>query len=202
MVRNEGPSSASMGERSARHGEERANRAVDRAAAPRVREAGAGDVATVVGLVNAAYVVEALLVRGERIDAAGVDEHRRRGLFLLLEQDLADRGGASAGAAWSALGCVYVQPRGQAGYLGLLSVLPDRQGEGLGDLLLRAGEERLSAAGCREVEILVVSERAELFPWYEKRGYARTGRTLPFGAPDRLLQPCHFVEMRKVLRAR
>jgi GNAT superfamily N-acetyltransferase len=165
-----------------------------------VREAADGDGAALVDLINAAYVVEASLVRGARIDEAGVREYRRHGAFLVAEdQPAASLGGTPATPPWLP-GCVYVEPRGVQGYLGLLSVQPERQGAGLGDRLLRAGEARLLAAGCGEVEILVISERGELFPWYERRGYRRSG-TRPFTDAARLLRPCHFVVMRKELAA-
>jgi ribosomal protein S18 acetylase RimI-like enzyme len=163
----------------------------------RLRDAGPGDDAGLVALINAAYVVEAAFVRGERIDETAVADHRRRGTFLVAEEGSTEQIAAADGRSALAA-CVFVEPRGRSGYLGLLSVAPELQGSGQGDALLRAGEERLRAAGCGEVEILVVSERHELFPWYEKRGYRRTGER-PFTDVERLLRPCHFVVMRKTL---
>lgn len=166
----------------------------------RLRLAAANDVTALAALIQAAYVVEAELVRGKRIDEAGVADYQRRGTFLLAEQVEARPHAPRAGesSASSLAGCVFVEPRGRSGYLGLLSVEPALQGAGLGEALLEAAEAHLGESGCAEVEILVVSERAELFPWYEKRGYRRTG-TRPFSDPAKLLRLCHFVEMRKPL---
>jgi GNAT superfamily N-acetyltransferase len=165
-----------------------------------VREAAGSDVVALVDLINAAYVVEASLVRGERIEAGGVGDYLRGGKFLVADEtSAASRGGEPAASRWLP-GCVYVEPRDVCGYLGLLSVQPALQNAGLGDRLLRSGEAWLLAAGCAEVEILVMSERSELFPWYHRRGYRRSG-TRPFADTARLLRPCHFVVMRKKLAA-
>jgi GNAT superfamily N-acetyltransferase len=165
-----------------------------------LRDAGASDAAALVALIRAAYRVEAEIVRGQRIDDAGVADHRRRGTFLLAEEigdgPLAER--TAHAPTLRLAGCVFVEPRGRSGYLGLLSVEPALQGFGLGEALLEAAETRLFESGCAEVEILVLSERVELFPWYERRGYRRTG-TRPFSDVGKLLRPCHFVELRKPL---
>lgn len=155
-----------------------------------VRAAGPADVAAIAALVNEAYGVEAFFVRGPRIDEADVRHHLETGGFLLADE--------TRGLA----GCVYVELRGARGYFGLLSVAPSRQGRGLGRRLVAAAEERLRAAGCREVEILVVSLRTELLSFYGGLGYVDAG-TAPFpeSERERLLRPCHFVVMRKALAA-
>jgi GNAT superfamily N-acetyltransferase len=158
-----------------------------------LRSASADDAERLAALICAAYEVERQFVRGDRIDAASVREHLAKGAFLILPAD--------PDAAASELdGCVYVEPRGEIGYLGLLSVAPGRQGRGLGDFMLRAGEAWLERRGCREVEIRVVDQRVELFPWYCKRGYLVSGGA-PFVDVGRLLRPCRFVLMRKPLAA-
>jgi GNAT superfamily N-acetyltransferase len=146
----------------------------------------AEDAEALAGLINAAYRVERHFVRGDRIDPEGVRQYLERGVFLVLRGD--------SGSALAA--CVYLEPRGETGYLGMLSVAPGLQGRGLGDRLLRAGESWLAHRGARAVEIRVVSLRRELFPWYETRGYRAAG-TAPFSEPHRLLRPCCFVVMAK-----
>jgi GNAT superfamily N-acetyltransferase len=138
--------------------------------------------------VNEAYRVEAFFVRGDRIDEREVGERLESGAFLLAD----GRQGLE--------GSVYVEARGAIGYFGLLAVVPARQGGGLGRRLVAAAEQCLSGAGCREAEILVVSLRVELFPFYAQLGYVEAG-TAPFSesARERLLRPCHFVLMRKTL---
>lgn len=155
-----------------------------------VRPAGPADVPAIVALVNEAYRVEEFFIRGPRTAPREIEEKLGTGGFLLAEGP----GGL--------FGCVYVEPRGESGYFGLLSVDPSRQGAGLGRRLTRAAEERLGAAGCRAVEILVVSLRTELLSFYGRLGYAEAGAApFPDAARPRLLRPCHFVVMRKSLAA-
>jgi GNAT superfamily N-acetyltransferase len=155
-----------------------------------VRTAGPADVAAIAALVNTAYAVEAFFVKGPRVAEDEVRHHLETGAFLL------------AGKPPVLAGCVYVEPRGAIGYFGLLSVAPTLQGRGLGRRLVAAAEESLRAAGCREVQILVVNLREELLSFYGRLGYVEAG-TEPFPKSEsgRLTSPCHFVVMRKSLAA-
>jgi ribosomal protein S18 acetylase RimI-like enzyme len=153
----------------------------------RLRKALPDDVPTLVPLINEAYLVEAPFVGGDRTDEAAVRVRLLTGDFLVAVHATGD-----------IRGCVYVEPRDERGYLGMLSVSPAHQGKGLGRKLVTAAETHLAAAGCADVEIEVVSERHGLFPWYERLGYGEVG-TRPFPDIARLLQPCHFVVLRKAL---
>jgi N-acetylglutamate synthase-like GNAT family acetyltransferase len=150
-----------------------------------LRRARTEEAAAVAGVINAAFVVERFFVDGDRTDAEEVRAYMRKGSFLVLEE---------AGAL---AGCVYVERRGERGYFGLLAVDPARTGQGLGRTLVAAAEEELRRAGCRAVDIQVVSLRAELPPFYRRLGYAETG-TAPFEDP-RLKRECHFIRMAKEL---
>jgi GNAT superfamily N-acetyltransferase len=153
-----------------------------------MRAASEEDAAALAALINDAYRVERHFVRGDRLDPRGVLDHMQRGSFLVRD----GREPRQLDA------CIYLEPRGATGYLGLLSVAPGVQGCGLGERVLRAGEEWLARQGARQVEIRVVNLRHELFPWYRKRGYQVLG-ALPFTDTDRLLRPCHFVVMGRPL---
>ena len=83
--------------------------------APRIRMAVAADVEPLARLINAAFVVEQPFIEGERIDPVGVREYMENGKFLIAED------------AEGLAGCVYVELRGERGYLGLLGVTPARQ---------------------------------------------------------------------------
>ena len=87
--------------------------------APRIRMAVAADVELLARLINAAFVVEQPFIEGERINTAGVREYMKKGKFLVAEE------------ASELAGCVYVELRGERGYLGLLGVDP-AAGNGLG----------------------------------------------------------------------
>ena len=62
---------------------------------------------------------------------------------------------------------------------------PERQGAGIGTLLLREVEGRLTADGCRLV-VVETSSRADYAPtraFYENRGYTRAATTPGYYAP-------------------
>lgn len=150
------------------------------------RIAAADDVATLTRLINAAYVVERFFKVGDRIAAAGVLALQGKGTFLLLEQHE------------TPVGSVYVELRGDRGYIGLLAVDPSLQGGGLGRALMNAAEEYCRANGARHADLRVVNLREELPPFYRHLGYAEFG-TEPFSDPEEATRPCHFVLMTKSL---
>jgi ribosomal protein S18 acetylase RimI-like enzyme len=150
-----------------------------------VRVATTRDASAVSVLITLAYRVEDFFVHGDRTSADDVRARMQRGEFLMLE----DAGGALAG-------CVYVESLGERGYMGMLSIDPGRQRQGLGARLVAEAEARCAQHGCREMEIEVVNLRAELPAFYHRLGYVASG-TRPFPDPDRLKMPCHFVVMNK-----
>jgi predicted N-acetyltransferase YhbS len=162
-----------------------------------IRRAVAADVPAIVRLVNLAYRVEAFFVAGERTDALEIAALLGRGAFLLAEADVppAAEGGGTGRAL---LGSVYLEDRGDHGYIGLLSVDPGLQRAGLGGTLMAAAEAALEEAGRPRVEILVVDLRRELPPWYRRLGYREVG-TRPFPPQAPALRPCCFIVMSKRL---
>lgn len=151
-----------------------------------IRYAEEGDVAAITGLINAAFQVEKFFLAADRIAAAEVRERMQRGTFLLLE----DSGGL--------VGCVFAEPRGESGYIGLLSVEPARQKFGLSRVLMTAAEEYFRKRGCRVAELRIVNLRTELPPYYRHLGY-RESHTEKFPAEIPAILPCHFIVMSKVL---
>lgn len=151
-----------------------------------IRFAAAGDVPAVVRLINAAFRVELPFIEGNRIDAEGVATYMERGKFLLAED--------SAGLE----GCVYVELRGERGYVGLLGVDPPRQGTGLGRKLMDAAESYFRDAGCRFVDLRIISPRTPLVAFYSHLGYSQTG-TAPFAPDVPVKVPCHYILMSKSL---
>src|SRR5262249_45903364 len=85
-------------------------------------------------------------------------------------------------------------------FMGMLSVLPERQGQGIGRTLVIAAEDHCRSRGCTWMEIEVVNLRTELPPFYRRLGYQEADER-PFPDAARAMRPCHFVVMRKPIRA-
>ena len=150
-----------------------------------IRVAQTADIEALVTLINAAFVVEQIAIEGDRVDAGKVRAYMERGQFLLLE-------------APSLLGCVYIELRGDHGYVGLLSVEPALQMRGLGRHLMAAAEQYFREAACIAVDLRIISARPELLRFYAKLGFSETGISpMPADAP--LKMACHFIHLSKPL---
>lgn len=151
----------------------------------RLREATADDVAALERLVNSAFrgessragwTTEADLLDGQRVDADGLAQTIATPDHVILAAERGDE----------LVGCVHLQRRGEDCYLGMLTILPTAQGEGLGSRLLDAAERWAADHWSSEtVTMTVIAQRTELIAWYERRGYRRTGeqRPFPYGNP-------------------
>ena len=170
--------------------------AADRGA---IRIATAADREAVRRLVNQAFEVERFLKRGggDRLQSDGELEGLfERGTFLVTEE-----AGLAKEEDRSLAGCVYVEPRGDRAYLGLLSIAPVRQGAGLGKQLNAAAEQYAREQGCRWMDLRVLSPRQEqLLPVYRRLGYMETG-TEEYPAPlvEKMAIPGYFILMTKAL---
>lgn len=151
-----------------------------------LRIAAPPELEAVTRLINLAFEVERFFIEGDRITIDAVRELAAKGSFLLAEDE--------TGIA----GCVYVEPRGERAYLGLLSVDPSRQRTGIGARLIEAAENHSRHARCRFMDLRIVNLRAELPPYYRQLGYEQTG-TSPFTPGIITKLPCHFLEMSKML---
>ena len=74
------------------------------------------------------------------------------------------------------LGSVRLRVADGVAHLGRLAVVPDRQGEGIGTVLLRACEAALPA-GVREIRLFTGSRSDPTIRLYERLGYVRGGET-------------------------
>lgn len=73
---------------------------------------------------------------------------------------------------------------GAKGYLGLLAVHPDAQSGGVGKQVLAEAERIAMERGCTVMTMMVIAtHRPELVAYYERRGYALTGRFGQFSRP-------------------
>jgi ribosomal protein S18 acetylase RimI-like enzyme len=138
----------------------------------------------IVELVNSAYrgdsgrkgwTTEADLLDGQRTDMEEVLEAiSAADSMILLGESLGE-----------ILASAHLEKTGADAYLGMLAVNPLRQGQGLGKRLMNAAE-RLAAErwGAAAMRMSVIALREDLIAFYERRGYARTGRTRPFPASE------------------
>jgi ribosomal protein S18 acetylase RimI-like enzyme len=154
----------------------------------RVRLALAADCASLIPLINSAFSIETFL-EGTRTDQARLTAMMEKGSILVAEDNSA-----------RILACVYVEVRGDRGYMGQLAVDPAHQRGGLGRLLVEAAESHLHGCGCKAVDITVLSLRPELPPIYRRFGYIGTG-TEEFrpGRPLKSGEECHSIVMSKQL---
>ena len=160
------------------------------------------DIETLVALVNSAYrgevskkgwTTEADLLDGKRTDATAMQQLLQTENAVILtcrnEDDMV-------------LGCVYLLKKNQSLYLGMLTVAPHLQAQGIGKFLLSAAEEFAVARNCFCITMTVISVRVELIAWYNRHGFVATGATQPFpndpafGLPR---QPLEFIVMEKLL---
>ncbi|WP_018637293.1 GNAT family N-acetyltransferase [Parafrankia elaeagni] len=162
-----------------------------------VRAAGVGDAATIVDLIESAYrgersragwTTEADLLGGQRTDLAMVTaELGRPDIRFLVAVAPAPAPAPDAGdPGGMVVGCCQLQQRADGiSYFGMFAVRPELQGRGIGDALLAAAERFacLEWSSAR-MEMFVISLRAELIAWYERRGYRRTERCEPFPYGD------------------
>jgi len=144
------------------------------------------DPAALLSMINRAFALESFFLAGDRLTPEEFRHRMETGTFLTL-----DDAGALAAAVW-------VQPRGDRAYMGLLTVDPDRQGRGLGSRMVEQAEQYCRAQGARFLDITVVNLREELPPFYRKRGYVETG-TAQFDPNRPLRRECHLIEMSKPL---
>ena len=142
------------------------------------------DIPALIALVTSAYrgdaskqgwTTEADMLDGQRIDAEALRHDIERTdsrILLALENG-------------EVLACAHVAIEDATGYFGMFAVSPDQQGSGVGKRMM-AEAERLAREdwGLPGMRMTVIDFRDELIAFYERRGYARTGRKKPFPYGD------------------
>ena len=93
------------------------------------------------------------------------------------------------------IGCVLLSKKENRLYLGMFSVSPSAQGQGIGKKLLAAADDHAILEGCSSIFMTVITIREELIAWYEKHGYIKTGKVLPFPVNERHGIPKQPLEM-------
>jgi ribosomal protein S18 acetylase RimI-like enzyme len=167
-----------------------------------VNKATRADVPELNKLVNSAYrgetskkgwTTEANLLDGLRIDEATLTGYFDDPNIIILK---------NTNEAGQINCCVYLEVRAPKLYVGMFSVSPLLQGNGIGrDLLLNA-EAFAKQLNCRTLTMTVISIRHELISWYERRGYKATGEIQPFHSDKKFgdpKQPIELIVMEKTI---
>lgn len=159
------------------------------------------DIPALNALVNSAYrgdtsrrgwTTEADLLDGIRTDEAGLRAMLGNPQATILTYKENEQ----------LIGCVYLDKQGDELYLGMLTVSPDAQANGIGKQLLTAAETIARDRQCRIITMTVIPQRHELVAFYERRGYRATGETEPFPDDPRFgiqKQPLSFIVMEKIV---
>jgi ribosomal protein S18 acetylase RimI-like enzyme len=158
------------------------------------------DIPDLVALINSAYrgesskkgwTTEADLLTGKRIDIPKLTQmiQRQQATMLKYNEDN------------SIIGCVYLEKSDSKMYLGMLTVSPTRQAQGIGKKLLSASEDYAREHHCFAMQMKVISVRTELIDWYERHGYYKTGEKVPFLSDINEVpgQPLEFLILEKQL---
>lgn len=145
------------------------------------REARLDELEDLAALINSAYrgevsrqgwTTEADFLDGQRTDADM--------LMQLLEQNDATILVACEIDEDEPLGCIYLKKEKDTCWLGMLTVHPELQDQGLGSQLLEEGEAYAQFWDCTRIQMRVISLRKELIAWYQRKGYKANGQRAPF----------------------
>jgi GNAT superfamily N-acetyltransferase len=141
----------------------------------------AADLAAAHALIESGYRGDSAR-RGWTHEADLLEGHRTNRASLEAILDQTDQVLLLALADGEIVGCVHLTATSATtAYFGMLTVDPRRQAGGLGKRLIAAAEQLAKARfGAATMELCVLSQRAELIAYYERRGYRLTGETRPF----------------------
>jgi N-acetylglutamate synthase-like GNAT family acetyltransferase len=161
-----------------------------------ITKATPADAAELTTLVNSAYrgtssqigwTSEAHLLDGIRIDESTMTEYLEAEDTTILKYT-ADDG--------KIIACVYLQKREKGKlYLGMLTVSPTLQANGIGRQLLHQAEVLATKLNCATIFMTVITTRAELIDWYKRRGYIDTGKREPFHDTKKFGIPKEHIEL-------
>ncbi|GAA3920632.1 GNAT family N-acetyltransferase [Chitinophaga oryziterrae] len=167
----------------------------------KIEKIGLTDIPELTDLINSAYkggdsengwTSEGHLVEGSRVNEQMIIKYLdNKDVTILKLTDETNR----------IIGSVYLETKGSSKlYLGMLSVSPSVQNKGVGRILLEESENFAKQHHRNVITISVISVRTELISWYERRGFIKSGKLLPFptnvGNPK---TPLELVEMEKAV---
>jgi ribosomal protein S18 acetylase RimI-like enzyme len=148
------------------------------------RRAAREDIERVRAHVQNAYRGEAAkegwTTESDLLDGQRTDERELSGLITSKDAQLwlLERGELL-------LGTMVLKREPQAVHIGMISVRPDQQAQGIGRTLLSKAEQLVKEQKWGErIEMTVIGQRTELIAWYERRGYKLTAERRPFPYGD------------------
>lgn len=152
-----------------------------------IRLATGEDTPAIIRIVNTAFALEEFF-EGDRTDEKRIAVSLQKGRFLVAEHE------------GRVVASIYVELRGERGYMGMLAIDPAWQGHGLGRRMAKTAEDFLRQHGCQYADIVVLSLRPELLPYYRKVGYQEMG-TEEFHSVRPLKNglECHLILLSKAL---
>ncbi len=153
---------------------------------PGLRSATIDEAPAVTRLINGAFAPEINFRDGPRTNSDALRQYFEKGRFFVVERDA------------QLIACVYVELRGERGYIGMLAVDPALQGQGMGRKLMNFAEAYLKRCRCALAELLIVNANSHLLNLYSKFGYQETG-TAPYPPEIPTKFPVHFIRMEKQL---
>jgi len=146
-------------------------------------------------LVNSAYRGETSKLgwttEANLLDGIRIDEETLQGYFnnpnVIILKNVNERGQIT--------GCVYLENKTPKLYIGMFSVSPLLQNEGIGRNLLLAAEAYANQLSCTTLTMTVISTRTELIAWYQRRGFSATGEVQPFHEGTKFGVPKQAIEL-------
>ncbi len=140
------------------------------------------DLQNISELVNSAYrgdssrkgwTTEADLLGGQRIDTQMLQEQLKNKNEHILVARFKDQK--------EIIGCVAIALEAPTKiYIGMVTVDPNIQAQGIGRQLLAAAENFGQSQNCSSSYMTVIHKRTSLIEWYERRGYKKTGDVVQF----------------------
>lgn len=137
-----------------------------------LRNVSASDISILVGIINDAYSYQDK-AKGE--PRTNIKHLTKR----IHETDL-----YVAEKASKVVGCVYLEPRGNALHFGLLTVIPKLRRTGLAPAIVKAIIEYASHNNYSSLELDYMSLAPWLKKYYEKYGFQETGEKTTWGSID------------------
>lgn len=160
-----------------------------------ITKATINDVPHLNKLVNSAYrgefskkgwTTECDLIDGSRVDEETLNSYFNNPTIAILKNT--DESGEITGS-------VYLEVREPKLYVGMFSVSPLLQNNGIGRKLLLAAEEYAKQLHLITLTMTVISTRHELISWYERRGYRATGEIIPFHIDEKFGKAKQHIEL-------